>query len=284
VESWNVMRLSHWFWLAIAPLAPMALASCAHPHVVSPATGFHAAAVDPTGGPARYVAVHVDHLQGGALRSFSEARRAWLDVLARHATTDGRGLFLQTGDSGFLSLRPFTSLADLDRQASLGKGALAAVDPLDLQKYDARSDALLAPPHRSEIWRYDEALSYGAADPTVALTAAAWGKMTVEEIDPTPAGEAYDAAWKEIRAALEAESYPLVRVSYWSQYGSGDLVSFWLAKSQRQFLETPSIEAAVTLALGGDAAEALFARQKKTVLASDSIDVIPRLDLSSKTL
>jgi predicted Fe-Mo cluster-binding NifX family protein len=61
-------------------------------------------------------------------------------------------------------------------------------------------------------------------------------------------------------------------------------VSFWLAKSQRQFLETAAVEAVVATALGQEAADALFARMKKTVLASDSIDVIPRLDLSSKSL
>jgi hypothetical protein len=251
--------------------------SCARPHVVSPATRF-----DEGAKPAKYVAVHVDHLQAGKLEAFADARRVWLEVLSRHATTDGRGLFLQTGDCGFLSLRPLATLGDLDRLASLAQAALVSVDPNDLRKYDAASDALLAPPHRNEIWRYDEDLSFGAVDPTSAFTAAAWGKMTVEEIDPTPAGEAYEKAWKEIREALVAQSYPLVRVSYWSRYGTGDLVSFWLAKSQRQFLETGSVEATVTAALGAEAAEALFARQKKAVLASDSIDVIPRLDLSSK--
>ena len=257
----------------------LALTSCAHPRIVSPSTTFGAGAK-----PAKYVAVHVDHLQAGKLQSFADARRVWLDVLSRHATTDGRGLFLQTGDSGFLSLRPLATIGDLDRQASLSRAALASVDPLDLRKYDGASDALLAPPHRNEIWRYDEDLSFGTADPIEAFTAAAWGKMTVEEIDPTPAGEAYDKAWKEIREALVAQSYPLVRVSYWSRYGSGDLVSFWLAKSQRQFLETASVEATVATALGAEAADALFVRLKKTVLASDSIDVIPRLDLSSKPL
>jgi hypothetical protein len=280
---WKAARAMHLrspFALLSAPsLSLLALAACAHPRAVSPATTFHTATK-----PARYVAVHVDHLQAGALRGFTAARRAWVDVLARHATTDGRGLYVQTGDSGFLSLRPFSVMADLDHQSSLVSAALAGIDPRDLQRYDESSDTALAPPHRSEIWRYDEDLSYGASDPIAAITAAAWGKMMVEEIDPTPAGEVYNEAWKEIRAVLVAQSYPLVRVTYESTYGTGDVVSFWLARSQEQFLHTPSVEATVANALGADAAEALFAKLHKTVLASDSVDVIPRLDLSTKLL
>jgi hypothetical protein len=257
-----------------------ALASCARPRPVSPATAF----VAPATGPAAYAVIHVDHLRPGALKPFVQARRRWLDVLSRRETTDGRGLFVQTGDSGFLSVRPVSSLGEVDRQASLVDGALSRVDPLDRRGYDDASDALLVPPHRSEIWRFDQGLSYGTLDPVASLTGAAWGKMTVEEIDPTPAGRAYEEAWQEVHAALVAQSYPLVRVSYWSRYGTGNLVSFWLAQSQRAFLETMPVEAAVAAAIGQEAADAVFARMRATVLASDSIDVIPRVDLSSKTL
>ncbi len=230
------------------------------------------------------MAIHIDHLQDGALKPFAEARRRWLSVLARKGTTDGRGLFIQTGDSGFLSLRPLRTLGDLDRLHALATAALVSVDPADQRSYDSASDALLAPPHRNEIWRYDPDFSFGATDPTAALSAAAWGKMTVEEIDPTPAGEEYLKAWREERAALAAAEYPLVRVSYWSRYGTGNLVTFWLSKSQAQFLRVKSVEVTVAATLGEDAAQALFARQRKVVLASDSVDVIPRLDLSSRAL
>lgn len=265
----------------------VALGSCQHEHAISKATTFVARVSDVEGTaehPVTYAAVHVDHLRPGSLPAFTEARRSWLVALSKHETTDGRGLFVQTGDSGFLSIRPLHALGDLDRQATLAETALANVDPLDRRKYDGASDALLVPPHRSEIWRYDESLSYRADDPSLALARAAWGKMTVEEIDPTPAGEAYEQAWKEIRAALVTQSYPLVRVAYWSRYGTGDLVTFWLSKSQQEFLETKTVEASVAAALGTDEADALFTRLRKTVLASDSIDVIPRLDLSSKAL
>jgi len=259
-------------------------ASCAHPRATSPATTFAPPKADPTGGAAMYALVHVDHLQAGGLGAFAEARRRWVGVLSQASTTDGRGLYLQTGDSGFLSLRPLRSLGELDRQPPLVTAALSGVDPEALRRYDAASDALLAPPHRSEVWRFDEELSYGTTDPIASLAAAAWGKMSVEEIDPTPAGEGYRTAWKEVRAALEREGYPLVRVAYWSRYGTGNLVSFWLAGSQRQFLDTRPVEAAVAHALGDDEATLLLARLQKTVLASDSVDVIPRLDLSTKAL
>jgi hypothetical protein len=263
-----------------AALAAGFSAACAHAPSSTVVTTFTARGE----ADAPYLAVHVDHLQTGGLQRFTDARRRWLAVLAAKQTTDGRGLFLQTGDSGFLSVRPLRTLGDLDRQPALSAAALVSVDPRERERYDAASDALLAPPHRTEIWRYDPDLSLGVTDPTAALSGAAWGKMTVEEIDPTPAGEDYARVWKEVRTALAAADYPLVRVAYWSRYGTGDLVTFWLSKSQQEFLRTASAEATVAGVVGAEAAEALFARQRKVVLASDSVDVIPRLDLSSKAL
>jgi hypothetical protein len=273
---------------ALAPLEIVILlcvlgSSCRRP-AASPGGGFVVSGTDAAGAVIPYAAVHVDHLQVGALTQFAEARRRWLRVLAQQSTTDGRGLFLQTADSGFLSIRPLRSLGDLDRQPALSAAALVSVDPAELRRYDDASDALLAPPHRNEIWKYDPDLSFGVNDPIAALGAAAWGKMTVEEIDPTPAGQDYARVWREERTLLVGAEYPLVRVSYWSRYGTGDLVTFWLSKSQMEFLRTKSVEATVEGALGHDVAEALFARQRKVVLASDSVDVIPRLDLSSRPL
>jgi hypothetical protein len=268
---------------ACALFVVAALEACARPAVVSRATAFTSPGVDATGAP-RYAVVHVDHLQAGGLRRFATARKVWLDVLARHGTTDGRGLYLQTGDSGFLSLRPLRTLGELDGAPAAMKAALADLDPRDQKAYDDASDALLVPPHRNEIWRFDPDLSFAAADPIASLAAAAWGKMIAEEIDPSPAGADYEKAWAEIRAALEHEGYPLVRVAYWSRYGSGNLVSFWLSKSQVEFLHTKPVEATVEAALGAEKASELFARQRKAVLASDSIDVIPRIDLSTKPL
>ncbi len=259
------------------------VAACGGPAPAAQSAAF-AARRDPAGASPLYAAVHVDHLQDGALGRFVDARRSWLRVLAQAGATDGRGLLIQTGDSGFLALRPLRSLGDLDRQPALAAAALVSVDPAARRRYEAASDALLAPPQRDEIWRFDPDLGFGASDPTAALTAAAWGKMTVEEIDPTPAGGDYVAVWREVRAALTEASYPLVRVSYWSRYGSGNLVTFWLSKSQRQFLATRSVEATVTDALGQEAADALFARLRRVVVASDAVDVIPRLDLSSRAL
>ena len=269
------------FTAAVCLSLAFALSSCARSGPASKAGTFVPRS---EGTPSSYVAVHVDHLQTGGLKPFVAARRRWLEVLAAAGTSDGRGLFLQTGDSGFLSLRPLHVLGDLDRAPALAASALSSVDPLAQKAYDSASDALLVPPHRSEIWRYDADLSFGVTDPIAALSSAAWGKMTVEEIDPSPAGEAYEKAWADIRAALTGESYPLVRVSYWSRFGSGNLVSLWLSKSQVEYLQTKSVEATVAAALGEEKAAELFAKQHKAVLASDSIDVIPRMDLSSKAL
>ena len=275
-------RVSRHTRLTIVGALLAAFAACARPAPTPPATAFAAPSASLPAAVAPYAAVHVDHLQDGTLGRFTEARRRWLSVLSRASTTDGRGLFLQTGDTGFLSMRPLHALGDLDRQPEKARAALAGVDPKDLAAYDAASDALLAPPHRTEIWQYDPSLSYGARDPVASLAGAAWGKMTVEEIDPSPAGADYAKAWAEIRDALTSQSYPLVRVAYWSRYGTGNLVTFWLARSQAEFLETRSVEATVAAALGDEQAATLVARQRRTMRASDSIDVIPRLDLSSK--
>lgn len=273
-----------WLSLGIAAVPSSGCTKAVPPVVASRAPAPTAAPGLAQAGLARYVAVHVDHLESQNLKTFASARQRWLHVLTEHATTDGRGLFIQTGDSGFLSLRPLQTLGDLDRSPSLIKAALSTVDPQAQKTYDDASDALLVPPHRNEIWRYDADLSLAVTDPIAALSGAAWGKMVVEEIDPSPKGEDYERAWPAIRDALTQESYPLTRVTYWSRYGSGHLVSFWLAKSQQEFLETKSALETVKSALGAERAEGLFDRQHKAVLASDSIDVIPRVDLSSAPL
>jgi len=266
-------------WVALG----LALGGCAHHRFTSAVPSF--ATSDPAlGGVAQYAVVHVDHVSPGARAGFEDARRVWLGVLAAHHTTDGRGLFLQTGDGGFLSMVPLHHLAELDARRALGKAALADIDPADQHRYDDASDRRLAPPHRSEIWRFDAAESYGATDPMLALSKAAWGKMIVEELDPSPAGDDYDRAWAEVREALAAAHYPLVKVAYASAYGTGNLVTFWLSSSQREFLDAPTMEAAVAGVLGRDASDALFARMRKVVTSSESIDVIPRLDLSSAPL
>jgi hypothetical protein len=259
------------------------LAACAHRSVARPALSF--SKPDPHGSaPARYVAVHVDHLQPKTRAGFEDARRVWLGVLAQHHTTDGRGLFLQTGDGGFLSLVPLHQLADLDRRGASSQAALASLDPADQRRYDEASDKRLAPPHRSEIWRFDPSLSYGVTDPMVALSTAAWGKMIVEELDPAPAGDDYEAAWGDIKKALTTGHYPLFKVAYWSTYGTGDLVTFWLSHSQQEFIDTAPMENAVAEVRGREASESLFSRMHKVVTSSESIDVIPRLDLSSEPL
>jgi hypothetical protein len=216
------------------------------------------------------------------MRPFVKARAIWLESLTKRGTTDGRGALIQTGDSGFLSLSPTRSIGDLDRLDGAARAALSVVDPRDRAAYDEATAALLVPPHRSEVWRFDPSLSYAVTDPFATLSSAAWGKMTVEEIDPTLAGHAYADAWQQVREALASREYPLARVSFWSVYGTGDLVSFWLARSQSAFLKAPQPEVVVADALGADRAAELFAKMRAAVVASDAVDVIPRPDLSSR--
>jgi len=230
----------------------------------------------------RYRAAHMDTVDPAKVREFEDARHEWLRALSAKHITDGRGYFLQVGDSSFLTIRPFSSFAELDGRAAKASEVAQAVGREAQERYDTRSDNALVPPHRSEIWTHEEELDYAPDNNALSELTAGAGRMVVEELRPSPsAGETYEQAWGEIRQVLKTARYPLTRRFFFSTYGSGKLVSFWLARSRSDLTTAPPAEEVVERTLGKNRANALFQKLKSAVAEAKIDQVQARPDLSS---
>ena len=232
----------------------------------------------------RHFTVHIDHLNPSMVQSFTQARSEWVKLLRSSQTTDGRGLYIGIGDAGFVSLQPFGAYSDLDRRGAAVGRALGKVDKAAFDRYETASDSSVVPPHSSEIWVFEDTVSYRSADPFTTMSAAGYGRMVVEQLDPTPRGEPYEEIWKTILEALGRANYPLSRVTFTSVYGTGKLVSFWLAAKRDEYMRAPSVEEVVARSLGQERAAALFQRLQSTVLSTETQEAVPRPDLTSPPL
>ena len=47
--------------------------------------------------------------------------------------------------------------------------------------------------------------------------------------------DSYEKAWAEIAKELAAAKYPVARIAFFDQYGSGKVVSLWLAPTKEAF-------------------------------------------------
>lgn len=249
----------------------------------------HAACSTPTKAGAglmpSYYTVHVDYVRAGKWAQFEQARTEWATILERHKTSDERGTFLQLDDKAFLTLRGFESFAELDQRGASRAKALAAVPQEARERYDRLSEETLIPPHRSEIWIHLDDLDYRAPGPALTPTTAGVGRVVVEELWPTPdaGGEKYSEAWRALREALEKAHYPLTRVTFHSFFGSGRLITFWLASAASELEAAPSVEDAAAQVLGKAEAESLLAKIKACVAHTEEHAVRLRGDLSGRS-
>jgi hypothetical protein len=225
-----------------------------------------------------YRTVHIDTLAPDKAAQFEGARRAWVAELHSHGASDQRGRFFEVVGVGFLTIRPFSKFADLDARGASRKAALANVPADALARYDKLSDESLAFPHASEVWEPDTDFAFGSLDETTAGAI----EMIVEDVRPDTASEAaYLAAWNETKRALVDAHYPLSRVTFRPVYGSGRLVTMWLAKSRAELEAAPRPLDVVAKLRGDDRAKELAAALDGTVLRREVHAVIPRPDLSS---
>lgn len=220
---------------------------------------------------ARLRAVHLDALDPARHQEFVAARQEWLAALAAEGRPpDGRGLFLELSDHRIWSLRPLRSMADLERRREPEDGE--RLKPAR-RRYDERSDAALLPPHQNEIWAREPDLDFPGADPSLDEVSAGASRVVVEQILPSPPhGDDYEAAWAEVKAALQARRYPLRRISYWSRYGSGKLITLWLAHSEEELKATPPPEELVS--------GAVLEKWRSALASSETVTARHRRDLS----
>jgi hypothetical protein len=217
--------------------------------------------------------VHVDTLHPDKIDQFEQARVRFVQLLRERRTSDRRGLYLKIGGGTYYSVVSFGAFADLDR---LRAERVRAVQPIKnaVDEYDRLSDESLVFPHASEIWSAEPALSYL---PTGMRLEDAL-ELVIEDIKPTAD---YEAAWKPIAAALLQAKFPVERRSYFSAYGSGRTLSFWLAPSRAVLKAAPTLQQALVAAVGETRAEELLRAWRDCVLHQQTLDVEARPDMTS---
>ena len=223
-------------------------------------------------GPPRLL-VHVDTLSADKTQQFEQARVRFVALLREKGRSDRRGLYLKIGTNTYYSVVTFARWRDLEKlgdERAAANHALAA----EAQKYDQLSDESLVFPHTSEIWREEPGLAYlptGMRLPDAV-------QVVIEEVRPTAD---YEAAWQPIAAALAQARYPVERRAYFSGYGSGRTLSFWMAPSPAVLKAAPTIEQAVTGVVGEERAKQLLAAWRACVVSAQTFDVEPKPEMSS---
>jgi hypothetical protein len=228
---------------------------------------------------AKFRAVHIDTLDPHLQYVFEAARTEWLKVLAAHDTTDGRGFFLQRDCCTLLTLRSFSSFTEYDALRAFRGDVAARIGPEGEeagQRYD-KGDVAITFPHNSEVWSRNESLDFHAPGPALNEYTAGFMQMVLEQVR----SDDYEAAWKEMRAALTIAKYPLSRIGFFSMLGSGKQIGLWLAPDRATFFGAGSPEDAVVKALGKAKGQALLKRLKEASSHVEISGLVPRRDLKS---
>jgi hypothetical protein len=229
----------------------------------------------------QYRAVHIDTIQPGKFAQFEAARREWVAELLRDRATDGRGLFVQVGDSRFFTIRTFSRFGDFDTRGAAIERSLSAVPKAAAERYDELSDTALAFPHTSEVWSLEPELSYALEGGALTERAGTCGRVEVEDVQADIDSEKrYEDAVKEINGSLRAARYPLTRLTFATRFGAGHVYTFWLARSPAELAAAPDVLTAVATVNGVARASELAASQKASVVHAESWPIVVRHDLT----
>jgi hypothetical protein len=223
--------------------------------------------------PPMRVAAHLDTLAPEKVQQYEAARVRWVTALRAAHKSDRRGLYLKIGSNTYWSVVSFGAYRELDT-LRVERGKINAQMGAAADEYTRLCDDSLIFPHASEIWSEEPALSYLPTGRR--LTDAV--QVVIEDVRPTAD---YEAAWKPIAAALAQAKYPLERRTYFAGYGSGRMLSFWLAPSAAVVKAAPTLQQALTGVVGEERAKALLAAWRACVLSSQTLDVEARPEMSS---
>jgi hypothetical protein len=233
---------------------------------------------------ATYRWVHVDNIGPDPSAVFERARAGWLQALRQGDSllADGRPLFWShraKERSTYFTFYPFTRFGELDARRDAVRATQAAVGKDALARYDL-GDAVLVPPHYSQIWRRspdDDYVPAGGEAWTDRTAACGWMEFR------TPAFEdaAVDSLWKELRVALAAEHYPLTCRVLQNVYGSSDIICMWLAPDSAALRAAPRIKDLVTRHLGADPARKFWKRLDSVFPVTSTLTVERRPELSN---
>jgi hypothetical protein len=223
--------------------------------------------------PVRLI-VHVDTIAIDKVQQFEQARVRWVAELRKRRLSDRRGLYLKVGDHVFYSVVAFGRWRELDALAGERARQTSQMPKTLSDEYDRLCDETLMFPHGGEIWVERASLGYVPTQRRLSEAV----QLVIEDVKPT---EDYEAAWKPIAAALAKVKYPIERRTYFSAYGSGRLLSFWLAPSRAMVQAAPTLEQALVTAEGETRAAELLRDWRATVGRTQTLDVEVNPDMTS---
>jgi hypothetical protein len=253
---------------ALASLALFCVACAEPPAAVSPASPQASAAAPAV---VRY-SVHVDTLDRAKVAQFEEARVRFVKDLATRNISDHRGLYLRVGESTYWSVMRFDTWTELDALSNRRRQAQQAMKGI-VEEYDRLSDESLVFPHKNEIWTERLDLSYLPTGRELHQAV----RVDIEDVRPMAD---YEAAWKPIAEALAEARYPLERRTFFSGYGTGRMLSFWL-EAAGESTDIMPLDRALTLALGDAKAAELLAGLRACVIATETHEVKVPLAMAS---
>ncbi|MGO8996379.1 MAG: hypothetical protein ACLQVI_23950 [Polyangiaceae bacterium] len=231
-----------------------------------------------------YLSVHIDTVSPGLLGQFVDGRREWLAQLRRYGATDGRGVFLQVGDSTFYTVRRFSTFGSFDTRGEAIEKSLAAVPKEAGERYDHLADTSLVYPHTSEVWERVSDLSYAPAAGPLDERTACCGRLVIEDVRPDPASErAFSDATTAIDTALAEAHYPLTRTTYRTVFGAGHVLTLWLAPSREALDALPSVQDAVATVRGAARAAELTASIDSAVAHRETARLVVRHDMTQSS-
>lgn len=235
--------------------------------------------------PSRWV--HIDNIDPELESIFVAARHQWLKDLTQGDSLlgDGRPLFWHAFTDStctYYTFYPFRVWADLDTRGAMATQTTQLVGKTKLQAYDA-GDSALVPPHGSQLWRRVASADIVASggDSLTELTAG-FGRMEFHLVDWSN-WDQYEKAYAEFRAALIAQSYPLVCRVFSNSYGGrqGEYLLWWLARDPSTFAAAPSLRATLAEGLGKEKADSLLMSLERYFPVQSSSVAERRNDMSN---
>lgn len=251
-------------------------------------TGAHAGALSTHASidwSAPYRWVHVDNVAPDRGPVFESARAGWLQALRQGDSllADGRPLFWghrAKERSTYYTFYPFAHFSDLDARGAAARATQAAVGREALQRYDS-GDSVLVAPHYTEIWRRS------AEDDYVPEDGASWTERTaccgwLEVRAPSfTNGAELDSLWKELKAGLAAERFPLVCRVFQNVYGPRDCFCLWMAPDESALQAAPPLADVMTRRLGAEKAREFWTRLDAVFPVTSSLPVARRPEMSN---
>jgi hypothetical protein len=228
--------------------------------------------------------VHVDSVRRDKAAIFEAARLRWLKTLRQDTflLPDGRPLFWHARKGKvqtYFTFYPFARFADLDARRESVSKTQQTVGQAKVDDYDS-GDVAIVSPHYSQIWQRSPSYDFVPSDKSdLSELTAMFGRLEILQKDQQT--NRVEPLWKEISEALALQKYPLACRSFFTTYGTGQIVRVWLASSRAIYENAPTMRDAVARQLGKKRAITILGELDKVLEIQQTFEIERRPDLSN---